>query len=491
MLLDAGDLEGFLRGTLGIECSFLAVHEVLPSTLVVTCGSRGVSYRRLTTPFKGVNLDVLIVDTDIIRADLTSKFLNGFIGNRFFLPTKIIRDDVRLNEDLMKYIRSRIEELIRSLTRLLNDLIAHIHIPAKFFHYYYALGIAKFLGLNIDEEYLMNLLERYSCEALRELNVGYLEEVDVCVFKVKGKVKGFRGVKRELNVSLVRAYESLQAIPFLLDMLRDFTSYLTMYRDVSLKKCLTLLKIRDVPIVSNVNEYIESKLGKGYVCVTEDIIGNARICRKGERRLVIKDFTSPISIKWWLVSALTMDIVKIYLNPMKRLSNELIYSEELRRFSTTPRYLAIYINPPIRVLGIREFVEGEPINNVKDPNLWRGVGVLLGKLHSHDYVLIDTKSSNFIVSRDGSLALIDLEQCRVSSDIRAKAWDMSLITNYALFTGITDELIKALMEGYIDSFDGAHEVLNKAVSLEVSKPFTLLMPTVAMKVRKLVNELLK
>lgn len=486
--VNKNELSVFLRN-LGLKCEFLALHYVDHNYVLVTCSSATTDFRRLITSYQDLTLDVLVTDINIMKADLTSKFLSGFIGNRFFLPTKIIIDQYNLKPLIDDYVKLSIESLAKTLIKVFNDLIPSVSIPAEFFGNYYVKSLIKFLSIRIDEAKLESKLKEYMCNLLTELKPVILVKDKECEFKIARTKKESKS-RGELLSSLIKAYETLQALPAFIDLFRDFRDYFLAYRDTNLRNNLILLKVNGIKLISEIDLYLRTELGDTYTCSSEAFTANAKICKNKEKKLVIKDYTAPISIKWWLVSALTWDIVKIYLRPIKRLSNELKYSKKLKHYVRTPNYMALLINPPIKIMGIREYIEGQILDKIRDENLWSLLGKNVAALHSKNIALIDTKPSNFIITDSNEVGFIDLEQCRGDSGVKLKSWDIALFVNYALFSGIKEELIKAFLVDYLKNYPKGNEIIKKSLTLEISKPFTILLPTISIKSKKLIQDVL-
>jgi len=198
-----------------------------------------------------------------------------------------------------------------------------------------------------------------------------------------------------------------------------------------------------------------------------------------EYRVVEKRYLDITSVKWFfsapVIELLRRVGVRLYTDPLERLSNDYYFSIKLREIGLkTPRTL--FLDPWNYVL-VRDYVDGVNIaeyisSDISERDLG-GVCVLLGDqlslLHSKDICLGDANPRNFIVvSRNDSKEVyyIDLEQAGICKENTAKTWDLSTFVYFMyLMKGFKkDRAIKKcfryLLNSYAEKYS-SEEIIHK------------------------------
>ncbi|MBE5729471.1 hypothetical protein IG206_01585 [Candidatus Parvarchaeota archaeon] len=137
-------------------------------------------------------------------------------------------------------------------------------------------------------------------------------------------------------------------------------------------------------------------------------------------KTVIKRYNDYSSFKWQIVPLIANTSYPMTSSPESRLERELeLYNEKIEGVNL-PKI--IRYNKEDLTLE-KEYIEGNP--PYKETKL---LGELMYNLHSHGYVLGDSKIDNFILNeKDKKVYLIDSEQVYKSNDDRLKAWDIDLL----------------------------------------------------------------
>ena len=182
------------------------------------------------------------------------------------------------------------------------------------------------------------------------------------------------------------------------------------------------------------NKTIEGALSK-----ILEAISTSKIYAEKESgvKMVVKRFSEYASTKWILISP-TVDLITLIgirpkALPSTRFWNEYRYSIELRKYGiNTPRIL--YIDPWSFTM-IKEYIEGVPLSEyiVKGEDLEKAVEIFLrsiADIHSKGLCMIDTKPDNFIVSRDGVIYYVDLEQIERCRKPAHMAWDIAVFSYF-------------------------------------------------------------
>lgn len=183
------------------------------------------------------------------------------------------------------------------------------------------------------------------------------------------------------------------------------------------------------------------------------------ICDSGGGRVVVKDYIR-MAVKWLPAAVLSGAVIRYRLGPRSRLAAEYRYLRLLRDVVPTPRFLLV-CSDIARAAAVREYVEGDPVLDSRDPGRWRLAGRVIGLVHSSGYILGDSNPGNIVVDPAGRPWLIDAEQARPYSD-KGAAWDIVVALVYASTFGARREQLEALLEGYSESWEGARRILELA-----------------------------
>jgi serine/threonine protein kinase len=173
-------------------------------------------------------------------------------------------------------------------------------------------------------------------------------------------------------------------------------------------------------------QYKEEKKG--------DIINSSRkleIWSDDERRksFILKRFAELKSAKWAILDIWAIAAKHFNMSPLSRLTREVEAERRLHTLGIKTHHIVGVVLDE-RTL-VSEFVEGEPlaktVNEIlsdkgSDTSHIEAYGRVLGKLHKNGLVYGDTKPENALVSKEGPIALLDLEQCVENGD---PAWDLA------------------------------------------------------------------
>ena len=205
-----------------------------------------------------------------------------------------------------------------------------------------------------------------------------------------------------------------------------------------------------------------------------------------EQKIVVKKFKDWTGFKWFPLTLWSLGTTSFAMLGKSRLEREYAINQCLQSNGlTVPKVL--YISPK-QSLIFQEFVEGEnfaetikKIVSAKDQNkeeldLVRGAGRKIAQVHHSGVSLGDCKPENIIVTKEGELCFVDLEQASRDGN---QTWDIAEFLyysgHYVSRLAPTDKielLAKAFMEGYIEK-GGNPENVKKAASPRYTKVFSL------------------
>ncbi|MBN1134329.1 MAG: Kae1-associated kinase Bud32 [Methanosarcinaceae archaeon] len=115
---------------------------------------------------------------------------------------------------------------------------------------------------------------------------------------------------------------------------------------------------------------------------------------------------------------------------------------------------------------VMEFIQGESLKNIINPELSERVGELIGRLHSGGIIHGDLTTSNMILHNE-RIYLIDFGLAFVDRTIEAQGVDLHVL--FQTFESTHDqhvELIDAVGKGYRRIFRDADDVLKRVKEIE-------------------------
>ncbi|AOL16029.1 serine/threonine protein kinase [Sulfolobus sp. A20] len=149
----------------------------------------------------------------------------------------------------------------------------------------------------------------------------------------------------------------------------------------------------------------------------ESRYGQSRIVKVDDEQYVEKCYTSVFGIKWYFISSFFWNYPYV-ADPKERFYREMdFFLEKWEKNVYVPKIVDIDTKT---LCIIREFVSGEEVNERNIEIVAKGIR----EIHEEGFVLGDTKISNFLLTNDKKLAIIDAEQSMKSNNISYKAWDL-------------------------------------------------------------------
>jgi tRNA A-37 threonylcarbamoyl transferase component Bud32 len=210
----------------------------------------------------------------------------------------------------------------------------------------------------------------------------------------------------------------------------------------------------------------------------------------GETKLVAKKFQDFWSFKWLVANMVAVTAKQFESKPLLRLSRE--YEGTLTVQKAGALAPKIILVAPDEKLIVKEFVEGDNLEALTKAAMRgnpaasvkvRKFAEVLGRIHSMNYCLGDTKPSNVLIN-DAGVNIVDLEQAEEGGE---QPWDIVEYLYYSAITADSTEaavrLVRLFESGY--SVAGPRKNLVSASDAKYVLPFQILVqPPVAMAIRK-------
>ena len=444
------------------------------------------------------NIPVMIVSKTLLIGDAYHDIVGNYIVSYLLFPLNIVYDKNNLLARTVADTRKRIIDEEVSIIASHGKILSYAIIPLEYFplkalsirvRLYDSLRtlIARILEYIGFDKFKGVLREVYR-EIIRSIIMeGRLELVDEYYVRLTDKVLLEPGYKKYIP----RIKEKISPIAmsitsFLMD--ERFKSNQYVRFPVELVKPHLLIKMREGILgLGDWRELLEKKYGVLRKEKRTSIVHATEIYRVGDKRLVVKQYTSPSSIKWILASIASILSKKFIVNSWERQYNE--YHASILLSSKGFPHRRIIVVDPISAVTVFEYIEGKTLVELsKNTNkitevAYKLTGRLLGKLHVDNIVMGDTKPDNYILARENEKPIIvpvDLEQVRETNSIEEKAWD---ITMFTYFHGVGHTRVPNHYIGLIQLFlnEYINTVKNNKIIVEASKiryqlPFMYVVP---------------
>jgi tRNA A-37 threonylcarbamoyl transferase component Bud32 len=186
-------------------------------------------------------------------------------------------------------------------------------------------------------------------------------------------------------------------------------------------------------------------VGEGVECRALTGIASTVICRGSHGVVVVKEYYR-MAFKWIAARAVSTGFIRYRVTPKSRLAAEYKYFRALRGVAGTPRVYGVCVDYNSAMMA-REFVEGKPVLESKDPEDWRVAAALLASIHGAGYIVGDPNPGNIVVTGEGEARLIDAEQARRYNP-KAAAWDLAVFMTYARMYRVPLDLVEEALREY-------------------------------------------
>ncbi|MEO3993174.1 MAG: hypothetical protein QN229_02535 [Desulfurococcaceae archaeon TW002] len=190
-----------------------------------------------------------------------------------------------------------------------------------------------------------------------------------------------------------------------------------------------------------------SKLG--LIALLDKMISQSEIIERSGTKYVLKSFTGEkSSFKWFPLSTFLGFVYPFTYNPTERLERELAFFSKEWGFFKTPKIVEVdKENHKI----LREYVDGRILDTDIDANK---LGKVLGEIHKEGWALGDVKLTNFLISSNDLVYVIDAEQAVSGAGTQHMAWDLYLVLLIASYTYIKSP---TKFEEFLENFLFSHD----------------------------------
>ena len=216
-------------------------------------------------------------------------------------------------------------------------------------------------------------------------------------------------------------------------------------------------------------------------------------------KFVVKRYTNWISLKWVTLNLYGLGSVRFSISGRRRMESEYAFNYLLsRRGLRVPEILGADVRSRSILFS---YVSGDGLALLLSKLAQTGefgqrdgiaayeAGLLIAGAHKIDAALGDTKPENFIVDRNGTVTLVDLEQARENGDY---GWDVAEFLYYSghywlPFNKALSRFVEGFVKGYLET--GSSRILRKAASPKYVRVFSVWTPpNILIHIRKMLLE---
>ncbi len=478
-----------------VGAAAVTVNNMVLSIIIATEG--GAPLRKTLIKISNRNIPVVIISKTLLVGDAYYDLLGDYMVSYILLPLKILYDRGFLRKTVVDTRRRIIDDEV-SILASYGKILSYALIPIEYFPLK-ALSVRARLYSTIYS-IVMELVNRNGVEAIRRiLRETYRDVINFIIEKnrlVKVDEEYVRLSKRVLlepgyKKYIPRIKEKITPIAMsITSFLIDERSPSTGQRELPLElaKPHVLIKMKEGILgLGDWRELVEQRYGSLRREEKLSIVYATEIFRVNGYRVVVKQYTSPSSIKWVLASIASILSKKFIVNSWERQYNE--YHASILLSTKGFPHRRVLVVDPISAVTVFEYIEGKTIidlaknKHTLSKEAYRLTGELLARLHLNGIVMGDTKPDNYILTiLQGTPVIvpIDLEQVRETNSIEEKAWDIAMFVyfhgmGYSRIPHHYVELIKTFLEEY-KHIMGDDTIIIEASRLRYQVPFMYIVP---------------
>ena len=469
---------------------------------------------------------VLAVDQGVFQKDTSSGWLGEMAADKLLIPYEplINGDYLRRQEVALK--KRVVWELLENLILEFPELSHELTIQQEYFMYesqmkrarLYPLVAYRFLNLmrNDVRDRNVGLVMKGYRRALEELSAEKWVTLSSGTVKITPRlVNAVR--RRKIRIPIFLRTVQRAALLHILSALPRMLQSLTAEADVYSKTHSDVMRTEDpiegledpkkhvfvstpvgsVPLsdATGIEEFAKRIIsGSNAVTVETKEIGGVLnsiylLTLRADhehQKIVVKKFRDWAGFKWFPLALWTLGTKSFAVLGKSRLEREYALNQYLlSKGLSVPKILHI---SPKQHLIFQEFVEGKTLAETikravseqsgtsQELEMVKEAGRQIAKIHQLGVGLGDCKPENIIVTEDGRLCFIDLEQSSRDGD---QPWDIAEFLYYSghyvpplATTDKIERVAKVFIEGYLEA-GGNEAVVSKAASPRCTKVFSI------------------
>ncbi|MEM2842398.1 MAG: hypothetical protein QXZ53_00765 [Candidatus Bathyarchaeia archaeon] len=469
-----------------------------------------------------INASMLIIDDELFKLDIEKGALGEFVAGRILTPYIPFINEEFIHEMEVKLKKRVIEEEIEELILEYEELSRGLIIKPEFFIISRLKRRAKvypplrYSYINLFREDIkernLNLMKKSFLEALKLLEgqIVNLNGENITIEQSHiDKILLKKTIKKVVNIV---KFSQRAVYSYLIQGKAGRISLDSMAKELTSKFIKGLTASTSKVFLEDPKKYLYLKTN-GIINLNEtssiidalrEVFPNKPITIKplggalnevylitvGQEKFVAKKYSDWFGFKWFTLNLVALGTKFFSLSGKTRLASE--YSVTQFLFNQgVPIQKIVFISLPKKLL-VKEYVEGAVISElvkawIKKNKLSQEeaqasikVGEALGRIHSLNVAIGDTKPENMILTTRNEVIPLDLEQSKKGGDL---AWDIAEFLYYSGHYGLNvtyglKEFIENFIKGYL-KFGNASN-LKKAGGINYIKVFSFWTPATIM-----------
>jgi len=506
-----------------------AKEETAINILLIT-NSDKASLKHQVKRLDSKKIRILVVDKETFEKDVENELVGGILADTMLTPYKPLINDKYLWSQEVKFKKRIIEETLNNLILSFPNMSKNFIIKPKYFMFeaiarrvaLFPPVVYRFLntgrkGLKEKNYSLMiNGFKAAIEELAKEGKIHVLNDSvkisEEYALKIRKKPRiHLKTLLEDVRRSIIRYV--LNIFPnFISSLLEEYRIYKEFLAEKRSNKTFFSLenpkKYIFIPTSSGmvsfsdkitIEDFIRKRLSEKYVLKHRiRKLGGALnttylldfLKSKGAEKFVVKIFKDWYGWKWFPIALWALGTRGFAVMGKSRLEKEYTINMLLSSHGINVPKI-IYVSPEEKII-FREYVKGNSISNVirkicktenkkKVENLLkviREVGREVAAIHKLNVALGDCKPENMVITPDGRIFFLDLEQAEEGGD---KSWDIAEFIFYssyhALFspTKKIEAITKEFILGYLEA-GGEIKIARKALSPRYLKVFSFFTP---------------
>jgi len=481
--------------------------------------------RHRVKPLKEGEVSLLEVDRKTFEKDVENDWLGGLLVENMITPYEPIINESFLQQKEAQVKKRLVTEILDNLVLEYPEMSHELLIEPEYFILeaiarkasLYPPMMYKFLKLFEEDSKVENLnlikkgfdvaLKLVVEEGLVTQSDGYFKIMPSHINTVRRRRRRALFLLKSARTTLLR--HSLEVFPKMMrSLMEDYGLYVEHFRDSEKLVMIRLPELEDtkkhifIPtslgLVSfservTIEDFVEKIFPENQDSKVEleklggvlNAVYTLKFQKMGEeKRVVVKVFKNWYGWKWFPLMLWAIGTRGFSVLGKSRLEREYAINRYLSKNNCNVP-LIIHISPKEKLI-FQEYIEGENLTNIikrtysskqeesKLISVIRHVGSEIAKIHGLNLALGDCKPENIIVSQDGGIWFVDLEQAERGGD---QAWDLAELLyysgHYASLSSVeaAQAVAKAFIEGYLET-GGKIENVRKARSPRYIKAFS-------------------
>ncbi|MCW3985239.1 MAG: hypothetical protein NWE91_02365 [Candidatus Bathyarchaeota archaeon] len=483
--------------------------------------------RNLTKQVNNVNLSILAIDQKDFESDIEHGKLGEFTAEIITVPYKPWKNPTYLKEMEVKMKKRFALELLKSIILQYPELSVELLIKPEYFMYEVIRRRArlfpplKYSVLNMfkrkTRKQNVNSIMNGYLKALRELETenyiafsnGYIRIDKDFIEATKRQRTKISNISISIQKALLPYIQSISS-KITTAFLQDRSFFARSSHRRTGKKLLRELEetekyllmptpLGPVPFSdkTNIQDFVRKTVpgGEALKMTIEEMGGVLNsvflLCLQKNhetQKIVVKKFDDWLGLKWFPLTLWTLGTQSFAMLGKTRLEREYSINRFLSKHGVAvPRIL--YVSLKERLI-FEEYIEGEKLGEIvkriitssskegriKNSEIIKAVGKEIAEIHSLGVALGDCKPENILVSDDGEICFLDLEQATRNGN---QPWDIAEFLYYSghyilpIHSGEPARIIaSSFVEGYLEA-GGRRENIKKAASAKYTKVFSV------------------